>query len=621
MNFKNNKSRDSHFNQNPANLTKSIGTISVHPDGFGFFSHKDNPSLPNVFVPANLISGMLPSDVVEISWSQDDEKTKAYRCEIVKRSARKFAIVHTIKDALVPLSAWGVNLNAKHRNVVAAPEEDQVWIASFDGESKLGNINVLMEMCVGPVSNWKNRHTGLLVDAEHPDADVNALEMELAAQFAVENMKNDERSNWNNLPFVTVDGENTKDFDDAVYVAPRSDGGWQVRVAIADVSSLVAIGSQLDVSAQARGATVYLPGDVRPMFPSYLSDGACSLIEGQERNVLGVRVNFNKSGEMLGEPEFALTKVKVVARLSYKDVEEWNAGVGIELSPAVMQCLDSWRDWSETQIQAEDVLFPWQKSEHYISIGEGGLVSCETVQATPKSSKMVEIAMVTANRAAAQYIHKFYGIGAFRNHKEPDWLAGYEFLQSSGWQAGMPPIENAKQWWIDAFRKSEGRPDAWMLAQAWTKMQLAAEYNVENKGHHALAANAYVHFTSPIRRYADLEVHRAIKAAIMGEPYDTKRWENVVSECNISMKRSKQIERQIRSFWMAQWWGQQVADFTVQATVRAVKRDGAAFVITDAYGSEGLLIPGDSAQEVGNKVLVKVYRINGSNVLFELVSE
>jgi ribonuclease R len=619
MNFKNKNKRDSHFNQTPQNLTKSIGTISVHPDGFGFFSHKDDPLQPNVFVPANLVGGMLPTDVVEIEWSKDDERTKAYTCKVVQRNARKFAIVHTTRDVLIPLSAWGVNLSVKHRTQCTIPDEDQVWIASFSGDNTTGNIDVLMDKCIGPISSWKNRHTGLLLDAEHPSEDINAQNMEASAKDAVASMQDDERANWSSLTFLTVDGENTKDFDDAVCVSPRSDGGWKVRVAIADVSSLVKVGSDLDVAAQARGATVYLPGDVRPMFPSYLSDGACSLIEGVDRNVLGVSVNFSKDGEVVGEAEFSMTKVKVSARLSYQDVEEWHAGIEKEFDIRVQQCLESWREWSESQIQAEDVLFPWQKSEHYINVDVNGIVSCETSKPTPKASKMVEIAMVAANRAAAQYIHRMYGIGAFRNHKEPDWLAGYDFLEKAGWPAGMPPTANAKQWWVDAFKKAEGRSDAWMLAQAWTKMQSAAEYQVENKGHHALAASAYVHFTSPIRRYADLEVHRAIKAAIMGETYDTKRWEGVVSDCNISMKRSKQIERQIRSLWMSKWWSQQSPEFKTSATVRALKRDGAAFIITDAYGSEGLLIPGDTEYEVGSKVEVKLYRVNGANVLFEAV--
>ena len=516
-----------------------------------------------------------------------------------------------------------MNINSKkvHGLASADPLEDEIWEASFDGKNLSGNIDIFLESYVGPVSVWGNRHAGLLMDAGHPESSVNTPFLVAESKSAMENSVKQDRVSWNHLPFITVDGENTKDFDDAVCVMPRSDGGWKVRVAIADVADLVKIDSSLDKEARARGATVYLPGDVRPMFPSVLSDGACSLIEAEERNVLGVSMNFDNVGELVGTPEFVIATVKVLSRLSYAQVEAWHKGSSdLSFKSGVEPSLEAWRDWSDTQIQAEDVLFPWQKSEHYINVSESGVVSCETSEPTPKASKMVEIAMVAANRAAAQYIFNIYGLGAFRNHKEPDWALGYECLEKEGWSAGLPPQENAKTWWLNAFKKAEGRPEAWMLAQAWSKMQTAAQYQTENKGHHALAANAYTHFTSPIRRYADLEVHRAIKASLLGEEYDKNRWVGVVDECNVSMKRAKQIERQVRQFWMAQWWKQQDDSFSTTAVVKSVKRDGSAFVITDSFGSDGVLIPGDVMHEVGTKVEIKMCDFGGSTIYFDLCS-
>jgi ribonuclease R len=229
---------------------------------------------------------------------------------------------------------------------------------------------------------------------------------------------------------------------------------------------------------------------------------------------------------------------------------------------------------------------------------------------------MVEIAMIAANRAAAQFVFDAYGVGAFRNHQEPDWSRGPDTLAKLGWEGELPPKKDAKAWWKNAFEKFAGTPGAWLLAKGWAEIQTKAQYETENQGHHALAAEAYTHFTSPIRRYADLHVHRAIKKAIHADALDKASWMEIVEMCNQGSKRAKSAERSTRQHWMNLWWSQQPKDYEVKAVVKSVRKDGSAMVNTMAYGTSGLVEANGEEWTLGQDVIVKYKKTQGSLVVF-----
>ena len=585
-------------------LKTEQGYVSLNPNGFGFFKPKEGNS---IFIPAKMTKGLLPFDVVEVTWDPSEERPRAQKVWIKERLPRKFAFTKTARG-FVPCSQWNVDFRF---NITVEDSEsiqlNDVVMFGFDGIQKTPTIKVDYIEVIGSLLNFKNRHTAHLIDNIHPTEDCSLINFSCT----------EEVSDLTHLPFLTVDGNSTKDFDDAVYVE-KTTAGWSVSVAVADVSAVVAKGSDLDILAKQKGSSVYLPTDVRPMLPREISESACSLLENQVRRALVVTLLYNAEGALLEKPLFQEAQIKVARRCTYEEVENWLIGEFVFDAPFDL-IFKEWRSWQETLEVKEEAVFPWRRSEHYIHISDAGIVSCIEPKQTPHASKMVEVAMVAANRAAARLLFDVYGFAAFRNHAEPNWEQGPSALEKEGWLNTLPPKENAKQWWINAFKEYDGKEEAWVLARAWSKIQTPAQYQVKNDGHHALDSDAYTHFTSPIRRYADLEVHRAIKKALRNENYEASDWEAVVDYCNKAMRRAKNIERDVKSYWMGIWWSQQDVNLTASARVKAVRKDGSAFVTTDLFGSEGLVAaPENSFFKLGQLINVKFNQLVDRELHFSL---
>lgn len=581
------------------------GYISLNPNGFGFYKSTDGIS---IFIPIKMTKGLLPFDLVEVSWDSSEERPRAQKVWIKERLPRQFAFIKT-EHGFVPYSKWGVDFRFNISvELSESVQLNDVVVFGFDGVQKTPTISVDYVENLGSLNNFKNRHTAYLIDHNHPVVN-NSFEVEIFESFA---------KDLTDVLFVTVDGNSTKDFDDAVYVE-KTNEGWRVSVAVADVSSVVPKDSQLDVLAKQKGSSVYLPSDVRPMLPKEISEHACSLIEGMERQAVVVTLNYGKDGVLLSKPVFQEALIKVARRCTYEEVESWLQGQFVFEAPFDV-IFKEWKQWQETLEVKEEAVFPWRRSEHYIHISETGVVSCIEPKQTPHASKMVEVAMVAANRAAARLLFDVYGFAAFRNHVEPNWEQGPSALEKEGWENEMPPKENAKQWWINAFKEYDGKEESWVLARAWSKIQTPAQYQVKNSGHHALDSDAYTHFTSPIRRYADLEVHRAIKKALKNEVYEASDWEGVVDYCNKAMRRAKNLERDVKSYWMGIWWSQQDENLTASARVKAIKKDGSVFVTTDIFGTEGLVeSTPDLNFKLGQLLAVKFNKFVDGSLYFSLL--
>ena len=605
----------------PLKLQSAQGHLSLHPDGFGFFN-TDAADFTSVFVPNSKTSGTLPGDRVEVTWDTNRDKPFASSVAVVAREARDFTMVVAKTQqgtTLLPFSKWLVNFRFDvPTSLIQSVNESSagdLWRVHFDGKDLGGTVKAKVVEKVGHVQSVKGLHTANLIDGGHEwSAPPSAS--------ALTDKDSTWRKDWTSLTFVTVDGKNTKDFDDAVNVE-ATPSGWVLRVAIADVTAYVEEGSEMDVAAKLRGSTVYLPSDVRPMFAAELADGVCSLIEGKPRAVLGVSLHYDLDGKLTSAPVFEQATIKVARRCLFEELEAWvsEGAVPSDASDEVLSVFENWQSWLSGQEKQEDMAFPWQQSEHYIVVNDSLEVECVQNEPTPLASKMVERAMVAANRAAAQFLHQAHGMGAFRNHQEPDWSKGQEALEKVEWAGDFPPRTNAKNWWHKAFETYRGKSESWVLAKAWAQMQTKASYEVSNQGHHALSADAYTHFTSPIRRYADVAVHRAIKSVLQNTPFDAAQWDSVVLACNQANKRSRTIERGVRQYWMAKWWSQQPKLTQTEGIVRAVKKDGTAVVNTQTFGSSGLVVPRDEEVDsqtwaVGQKLKLECTDVKDSTVYF-----
>lgn len=326
------------------------------------------------------------------------------------------------------------------------------------------------------------------------------------------------------MPFVTIDGEDAKDFDDAVYCKPTKDGGYCLYVAIADVSHYVKPGSALDTEALNRGNSVYFPERVIPMLPEELSNNLCSLKPKVNRLVLVCEMQINKQGNVT-KYDFYDGMIKSHARLTYTQVY----AMGVENDKKLQE---EYRDvFPEIQnlfklykiLHAEreergaiDFDFPETK----IVFGENRKIKEVVPLIRNDAHRLIEECMVAANICAARFLLKKKCPALYRDHEPP----GEEkikdlrkFLSEMGIKKTISK-EPVPGDFAAILRSIEGRADIHLIQTMFLRSMSQAVYSPENKGHFGLACDAYAHFTSPIRRYPDLLVHRGIRQALLKKP-------------------------------------------------------------------------------------------------------
>ena len=322
-------------------------------------------------------------------------------------------------------------------------------------------------------------------------------------------------------PLVTIDGADARDFDDAVY-ARKTAKGFVLYVAIADVDHYVRPGTDLDQEGLQRGTSVYFPDRVIPMLPEALSNGICSLNPGVDRLVMVCELNVSTAGEVR-RARFYEGVIRSHARLVYEDVEVWLKGarrkpIGGDAALAEnLVCLEALYQGLRKQREARgaldiDTVEPRFKYDRYGKI--------ETIEATTRvdAHRLIEECMIAANVAAARFLERRKRPALYRIHDEPDEEKVQdlgEFLRALGirFAKSKDPTPKAFARVLEAAAK---RPDKRLIDTVVLRSMKLAVYSNDNAGHFGLALPAYTHFTSPIRRYPDLVVHRAIKAALNG---------------------------------------------------------------------------------------------------------
>jgi ribonuclease R len=331
-----------------------------------------------------------------------------------------------------------------------------------------------------------------------------------------------DREDLRELPLVTIDGEDARDFDDAVWCQPTRSGGFKLIVAIADVSSYVKPGTALDDEAQLRGTSVYFPQRVVPMLPEKLSNGICSLKPEVERLCLCCELRIDAQGETTRSRFFAGV-MRSAARLTYTQV--WQA-IGLR-RPEAMERVKAVLPQLEHLYALYQVLakrrsergaLDFEGQEVRFDFDEEGAISAIKPYERNDAHRLIEECMIAANVAAAKFLKRAKIPALYRVHARPP-LHKYEdlsnFLGSIGFTlpdaAELAPADLAA-----LLAKARKRPDRALIEAVILRSQSLAVYAPECDGHFGLALSAYAHFTSPIRRYPDLLVHRAIHHAIAG---------------------------------------------------------------------------------------------------------
>lgn len=396
-------------------------------------------------------------------------------------------------------------------------------------------------------------------------------------------------------PLVTIDPADAKDHDDAVYAEADGDG-WRILVAIADVSWFVRAGTALDKEALRRGNSVYLVDRVVPMLPEALSNGLCSLHEGQDRTALVCEMRIGPNGERHGH-RFFRAMMQSAASLSYEEAQAAADGHPSERAkPLVKTVIDPlWGAYRSMQAAREtrsplDLELPERK----IVLGQDRQVERVELKDRFDAHKLIESMMVAANVCAAETVEEAGRTCIYRVHEAPDPQrvdALRAYLETMGYSLPKGQILKPESF-NRVLSKANGTDEADMVSMAVLRTQSQARYDTDNLGHFGLNLGKYAHFTSTIRRYADLTVHRGLVAAgKLGPGAETKgeadKLDKVASDISDTERRAIAAERETQDRFLAAFLSDKVgAEFP--GRVNGVNRAG-LFVTLDETGADGFV--------------------------------
>ena len=355
------------------------------------------------------------------------------------------------------------------------------------------------------------------------------------------------REDLRELPLVTIDGETARDFDDAVYCEPQGKG-FRLVVAIADVSSYVLPGDALDVSAKERGNSVYFPRRVIPMLPEALSNGICSLNPEVERLCMVCDMVITAKGEVK-KYRFYPAVMRSQARLTYNQVWDYlQAEGGHPLYPHLANLYDLFKCLLAARARRGAIDF--ETTETQMVFNEQGKIDRIVPVVRNDAHRLIEECMLAANVCSADFLLTHQHPCLFRVHEGPtpeklDVLRGFLKLVALTLPGGETPT--AKDY-AKLMEKIKLRPDGNVLQTMLLRSLQQAVYTPNNVGHFGLAYPAYTHFTSPIRRYPDLLVHRAIKALLAGEVYRPGDWVALGTQCSMTERRADEATREVEAW-------------------------------------------------------------------------
>ena len=406
------------------------------------------------------------------------------------------------------------------------------------------------------------------------------------------------REDLRSTGLLTIDPHDAKDHDDAVTAVeddnPHNEGGYRVTVAIADVSWFVRPGSALDDEAQRRGNSVYLPDRVVPMLPEHLSNGLCSLRVDEDRPCIAVEMILNKGGQMTGH-RFMRAIMRSKAKLSYEDAQAIIEG-GTGPSPSVKSSIDTLYAAYQCRLKERKKRSPLdlELAERKVILNDEGLVGDVVVRDRFDAHKLIEEFMILANVAAAQALEQARLPLIYRVHDTPDeekLQAVRTYLETMDYtliKGGSIRPQHFNQ----ILKLAEERDEKEMISDVILRTQRQAVYSTDNLGHFGLNLARYAHFTSPIRRYADLTVHRAlVKAFDLGHGGQTSseadNLQAIAESISTLERRAMLAERESSDRYLSDYLSDKIGT-SFEARIRGVTRFG-LFVMLDQSGADGFI--------------------------------
>jgi len=560
----------------PRKVNLVVGRLSVHRDGYGFVSPADG-GRDDVFIPARHIRPAMHGDLVvarlEHSIRSGRPEGRVIRIEqrahklVVGRYRLEhgvgfvFPVDPRIQDAL--LVPPGGAVAASHDQMVLAE------IESYPGRTR------------GAVGQIKE----ILGSATDPDVEIRVAAIQFNLPYAfpaavlAEADKIDKqvresdlvgREDLRSLNFMTIDGETAKDFDDAVAIQRLAEG-YRLSVAIADVAHYVAVGSAIDKEALVRGTSVYFPGSCLPMLPETLSNGICSLNPRVDRLVLIAELDFDTRGKRTGF-RFCEGVIHSRARLTYTEVAAVLVEADLEVRDAlqdVVEDLETMRELAELRIalRHQRGSLDFDLPEALIQLDSQGQPEHIVRAQRNLAHRLIEEFMLAANEAVAFWLVQQHKPMLFRVHEAPgqgEMAVFQEFIAHFNQGISLPEAGVTPKLLQRLLERVAGQPEEYVINRVLLRSLPQAYYSVSNLGHFGLAADNYCHFTSPIRRYPDLTVHRILKQQLADrgkrKADDTVSLDEIARQSSIAERRGMEAERDIVSLKKCQYVADKVGE-------------------------------------------------------------
>ena len=584
------------------------GVVQGHPDGFGFLIPDDKTKVSgdDVFLSPKEMSQVMHGDraMVRISGLDRRGRPEGKLVEVLERRTQKLVgrVVHSTGVTIVAAEDKRIN-------------QDILIPYNMDMQAKPGQV-VMVELTEQPSAHAKPMGKVVEILGNYADS---GMEIEIALrkhnlpyEFSPAAVKLAEsypklvqesdfkgRIDLRELPLITIDGETARDFDDAVF-AEQQGKGWRLVVAIADVSFYVKPQDALDKGAFERGNSVYFPRRVIPMLPEALSNGLCSLNPEVERLCMVCDMQVDGAG-VVKQFKFYPSVMRSKARMTYNQVFEIlqnpAAELALEYAWLVPHLNDLYSVYQLMLSQREKRgAIEFETTETIMMFNEQGKIDEIVPSFRNEAHKLIEECMLAANVCAADFLAAHEHPALYRVHEgpTPEKLEALRtFMGEFGFGVGGGDSPHAKDYGklIDRIRE---RPDAQLLQTVLLRSMQQAVYSPDNLGHFGLAYEAYAHFTSPIRRYPDLLIHRAIKAVLNGDRYKAGDWSQLGEHCSMTERRADDATRDVTN-WLKCFYMQDKIGEVFEGTVAAVTSFG-LFVALDGVYVEGLV----HVTELGN---------------------
>ncbi len=578
------------------------GRVLGHPDGFGFVKPDDGSS--DLFLSAREMNALMHNDRVLVHVANMDRKRRreAAVVEILERNTQQIVGRFLKEKGFYFVTAD----NKKICQDVLIPKEGR-------GNAKKGQI-VVVEILKQPTQRHqpigkiveilgKHMAPGMEIEVAIRSHDLpyqwsNKLQKEIKSlKNSVPETAKDGRVDLREIPLVTIDGEDACDFDDAVY-CKKTPKGWKLLVAIADVSHYVQIDSALDEETKNRSTSVYFPDQVIPMLPEILSNGLCSLNPNVDRLCMVCELYINAQGSVI-RSRFFEAVMRSHARMTYTEVAKLLVKGNKKLAkkyatllPDLQQLYALYQAMKIAREQRGTMDFDTQESR--IIFGKNRKIENIVPVERNDAHKLIEEFMISANRAAARFLIRKKMPRLLRIHEAPSTdklLKLKTFLAEMGLSLNggdqPTPLD-----YMELLNSVQGRVDAHLIQTVLLRSMSQAVYSPETKGHFGLALDAYTHFTSPIRRYPDLLVHRAIRHCLQGGTPENFHYgfpEMLVlgEQCSAYERRADEATRDVESWLKCEYMMDKIGE-EFSGVISAVTGFGFFVELTQIY-VEGLV--------------------------------